>query len=113
MYQKLSTYQAANILRADEGANWSRPGALALVEYLESVEDDSGEEMEMDIVAIRCDYSEYPSLQSFAADCLTTEDEFDWNAETDDDQKDDDVREYIRDHGTLLEFDGGIIVSAF
>ena len=43
----LSTHQVADALLADEYANWTRSGSLALAEWLEEWEEDTGEEMEL------------------------------------------------------------------
>ena len=116
----LSTYEAANYLMQDEYANWSYPGAFALVEYLEEMEEDCDTAIEMDVVAIRCDYSEYESLIEWAREYFA-----DWTAEFSDgpeedesadeygERVDEEIREYISDRGQLIEFDGGIIVSSF
>lgn len=103
MKTTLSTTEAAEILISDTCARWSRAGAFALVEYFERLEEDTGEEIEFDRVAIRCDFSEYASLQDWAHDYF-----IDWRGE-----EDDAIRKYIQDHGELIEFDGGIIVSRF
>ena len=99
----------------DSNANWSRAGAFALIEYLEEREADCGEEMEFCHVDIRCDWSEYESLHAWAADYFV-----DWRADLSlpegmagEEEEEDAIREYIQDHGLLLEFDGGIIVSSF
>ncbi len=126
MKQTLTTSEAADILYADKNANWSYPGAWALVEHLEVLEEDTGEEMEFDYVAIRCDFSEHESLQRWAEDyfggwnklceefgedyCGPLEKE---SPEEYADRFDDAIREYIQERGTLIEFDGGIIVSSF
>ena len=96
---------------ADENADWSMAGAFALVEHLEQVEEDCGTEIEFDRVALRCEYSEHESLQEWAR-CYFTDDQL---AEVLEDSEDNDetIREYIFDHGQLIEFDGGIIVSEF
>lgn len=105
----LTTYEAAHILLDDEFANWSYGAAFALVEYIEEIEDETGEECELDRVALRCEFSEYGSLvewaDSYGADL--------GEAPEDDDERDEEIREYIQDRGTLIEFDGGIIVSEF
>jgi hypothetical protein len=113
MKKTLTTREVANELLYDKNAGWSRFGALALAEYLEDYEQETGEEMELDVIAIRCDYSEYVGLIGFAIDCLCPEEDFSWTSDTSDEQKKDDVRDYILDRGTLIEFDGGIIVSNF
>jgi len=62
----LNTNQVADALRADINAGWSYYGAKALAEYLENLSEDIGEDIELDIVAIRCDYSEYDTCLEYA-----------------------------------------------
>ena len=112
----LNTYQIADELKRDTCARWSYNGSLALAEYLEEYEADSGEQMELDTCAIRCDFSEHSSLLEWAHQYFSNALEelgFDETAENDSDEVDSKIREYIQDHGTLIEFDGGIIVSSF
>lgn len=97
----LTTNQAAHELLRDKDGGWSYNGALALVEYLEEIDED----MELDVVALRCNYSEHGSLQEWADDYGLSDE--DGNGD------DDKIREHIQDNGTLIEFDGGIIVSSF
>jgi hypothetical protein len=116
MKTTLTTSHAAEILANDENSTFSRLGAYALVEYLEQMEEDCGEEIEFCHVAIRCDYSEYDNLQAWAHDYFSNalqELGFDETEENDDDKVDEKIREYIQDHGQLIEFSGGIIVSSF
>jgi len=68
MKTTLSASQAVDLLKADSNARWSRAGAYALVEHLEQLESDCGTEIEFDVVAIRCDYSEYDSALQAALD---------------------------------------------
>ncbi len=69
MYETLTTNDIADKLLADENAGWSPAGAYALAEYLQELEDDIGEESELDVVALRCEYSEYPSAAEAVKDC--------------------------------------------
>lgn len=62
MKKTLTTYDIADALYADENANWSRAGAFALAEWLEEMEESTGAETELDVVAIRCDFAEHDSL---------------------------------------------------
>jgi hypothetical protein len=113
MKNTLSTSEAASLLMADENAAWSMAGAFALVEYLEQIEDECGTEFEFDRVAIRCEYSEHESLQEWAR-CYFTDDQLiDGYFSKDDDDHEENIRDFIHDHGQLIEFDGGIIVSEF
>jgi hypothetical protein len=117
MKKTLSTYEIADLLTDDENANWSRAGAFALAEYLEDIEAVSGQEMEFDAIAIRCDFAEYSSLQDWAVEYfggvpealegLGIEDDMDL------DELEDEIRSYVHNEGTLIEFNGGIIVSSF
>lgn len=104
MKLELTTSYAADLLFADKNANWTYAGARALIEYLESLEEDCGEEISLDVVALRCEYSQYESLESWYEE---------YHGYTNDNLDAEDIREYIQDRGTLIEFDGGIIVSSF
>ena len=123
MKKTLNTSDIARALKSDENADWTWNGSKALAEYLEQMEEDTGEEMELDIVAIRCDFSEYESLESWASyyfrnqadavDKLGLTLGMDGSIDEDSEEIDDLIRSYIQDHGQLIEFDGGVIVSSF
>jgi hypothetical protein len=66
MKTTLSTNQIADALKSDQYAAWSYYGSMALASYLEDLERDLGEELELDTVSIRCDYSEYESAELLA-----------------------------------------------
>jgi hypothetical protein len=119
MKTTLTTSQAAFMLADDQHSSFSNAGAYALVEHLEQLEEDTGEEIEFDHVAIRCDYSEHESLADWADDYFGKDS--DWRvgklgipaADYDTERESESIREYINDRGILIEFDGGIIVSRF
>ena len=90
-YQFERAFSAAG--RKDQ---FSYNGLHALFEYLDDLSDDIGEDIEMDVVALCCEWSEYESLEAY---CL------DYGAEYE--SLDD-----LRDHTEVIEFDGGIIVAA-
>jgi hypothetical protein len=48
--------------------NFSYHGLKALYEYLEQLSEDIGEDIELDVVAICCDYREYDSALECARD---------------------------------------------
>jgi len=109
MKQTLGINDIAQELRDD----FSHGAAYALAEYLEDLDPDA----ELDVVAVRCDFSEYASLQEWAEDYFGTSD---WKKELgvpDSEEEHDDgqaeILRYINDHGTLIEFDGGVVVSNF
>ena len=45
--------------------NFTYEGRTALFEYFEDFERDTGEEVEFDPIAIRCDYTEYCNIKEF------------------------------------------------
>ena len=116
MKKTLSTYEIADELQNDKNANWTIAGSYALAEYLEDMEDSTGKEIEFDVVAIRCDFSEYSSLVDWATDYFTQwrgDLNIDEDLEEGDEEIDEAIRSYIQDHGQLIEFESGIIVSSF
>jgi len=42
--------------------NFSREGLEALFDYLERLEEDTGKETELDVIALCCDFSEYETF---------------------------------------------------
>ena len=54
--------------RTDRKDQFSYEGLEALFNWLEQYEEDIGEEMELDVIAICCDFSEYESLEEFHKD---------------------------------------------
>ena len=58
--------------------NFSYEGRLALFDYLEEYEEATGEEIELDIIALCCEYTEYENIEEFnnnyGKDCESIED---------------------------------------
>ena len=108
MKKTLSTSEAADLLVADTNAGWSYEGARALVEHIEQVEEDTGEAIEFDRVAIRCDFSEYESA-------LKAAEEYGWepDEDADEDALEKAAAEWLGDRTTVVTFDGGVIVQQF
>jgi len=53
-------YDAFQEVRPD---NFSYEGLRALFDWLEDLADGTGEEVELDVIALCCDFSEYESLE--------------------------------------------------
>ena len=106
MKKTLSTSEAADLLLANKNAGWSYTGALALVEHIEQVEEDTGEEIEFDAVALRCEFSEYPNAREAA-------DEYGWELDADSEDAEEAALEWLRDRTTAITFDSGVIVQGF
>jgi hypothetical protein len=99
----LTTYQIADRLLRDSNACWTRAGAFALAEYLQELEDSTGETMEFDAVAIRCDFAEYPSAVDAHNDITSGHDLTEDEEET--------ALERLREIGQVIVFNGGVIIS--
>jgi hypothetical protein len=48
--------------------SFSHEGLIALYDYLTQYEEDTGEELDLDVIAVCCNYTEYNSLKSFNED---------------------------------------------
>ena len=77
-------------------------GLTALFDYFTEYEDSTGEEMELDVIAICCEFSEYGDLDEIR-EVYRDLDGLD----------NDDALEWLNDRTTVIEFDGGIIISEF
>ena len=50
---------------ADRANQFSYEGQRALFEYLEEYEESTGEEIELDVIALCCEYVEYDNIEEF------------------------------------------------
>lgn len=96
MITTLSTHQAITDLLADEYASWNYDEAEALVNFYEELEDQQGEAIEFDRVAIRCE----------------------WTSATEEEVRemydiDGDVSEYLNDRGYCLEVGNSLLFLNF
>ena len=81
-------------LKSDEYANWSYGACKALYAYYEQLSDDIGEDIELDRVAIRCEWGEYDTCFEYASEF------FDFEGMVFDDNS---AREYLENRTTVLE----------
>ena len=104
----LNTYDIAGYLMQDDNAKWSRAGAYALAQYLEEMEDEADEEMELDTVAIRCEFSEYSTAVEAAG-------QYGWTPEPDeyDEANEAAALSWLSDRTSVIQFDGGVIIAQF
>ena len=54
--------------RAGRGDQFSYEGLIALYDYLEDYEDSTSEQIELDVIALCCEYNEYEDLAEFQED---------------------------------------------
>ena len=90
--------------------NFSYEGAKALMNYLEQLSEDIGENIEYDPIAFCCDYAEYESIGMLADEYGAAPQADDYD---DPDDWDDALMQWLNDNTSVIEFDGGIIVQSF
>jgi hypothetical protein len=75
MKKTVSVYDFIDEFRGGQYKNnFSYEGLKALFEYFENYEEETGEEIELDVVAIACDWTEYESLEEIKENysCIET-----------------------------------------
>ena len=68
MRQTITESQFVNRVGSGEYNNMSYEGARALFEYIEEFEDSCGTEIEFDVVALRCEWTEYENIEEVSRD---------------------------------------------
>lgn len=88
---------------------FSHCGKLALFEHLESIEQDTGSEIELDVVGLCCDFTEFDTALEAAKDCSDFTIDEDLNEEEQERQ----ALQFLSDSTTIIPFDGGVIIQNF
>lgn len=91
---KLTLSTDAAISHLHRCTDFSFAACAAIVEHLEELEKELGEEIEMDAIALQCDWAEYSDI-SEAADDLGCS------------------KRHLRDNTTVIDFDGGVLVQDY
>jgi len=88
----------------DRKENFSYDGLKALFDYLEQYEDDTGKQVELDVIALCCDYTEYGSLEEFDSEHSS----FGFFDDLEDDEEPDFEKclDKISDHTTVIRIEG-------
>jgi hypothetical protein len=91
--------------RADQ---FSYEGLQALFEYLEEYEEGTGEQIDLDVIALCCDFSEY-------LDALEAATEYGFEADTDqdEDKQQTSALEWLQSETVVIEHKSGIIIQQF
>ena len=76
--------------------NFTYGGKRALFDYLEQLSEDMGENIELDTIALCCEYSEYSDMEEIKEQYSDIE-----------------TIEELHDHTQVIEFKGGIIIADF
>ena len=76
-------------------SHFSRPALHALYEYYDGLSNDIGEDIELDVVGMCCEWSEYKDIEAVKED-------YEIKNLSD-----------LQDSTTVVEFDGGLLVHEF
>ena len=96
--------------KMNRGNNFSMEGKKALFEYIEQYEEETGEEIELDIIALCCEYTEYKT----AIECAKNYNEFALSDnELSEEKAEEEAIDFLRDRTAVIEFEGGVIVEDF
>jgi len=117
MKKTIDFYTFSDSFRGERQDSFSYDGLKALFDYLEELEEGTGEEVELDPIGLCCEYSEYGTAKEALKDIGGLEDiNIDW--EDKDEAKDEEAieeaaLEYLENETILIRFDGGIIIGQF
>jgi hypothetical protein len=109
MKQTINFYQFRDAFRsADRMNNFSSNGLNLLFAYLEDYEDSTGEEIELDVIAVCCDYAEATIDELVDAYSIDVDG-------LDDNEKRDAVMDFVNEHSLVVGecADGTIIYAQF
>lgn len=101
MKQTVTEYQFRAAFQAQRPNQFSHSALSALFNYMEELEQDTGAEIELDVIALCCDWSEYTSAVNA---CVA----WGWNI-----SDENEALEKLRDNTQVIQFDGGILVQDF
>lgn len=96
--------------RMDRGHNFGYDGWLAIGDYLEQLSDDLGENIEVDIVGICCEYSMSESVQEFWDNQeLPTVSDDEWE-DMDDEEKLGAIENYLQENTSVVTCQENLII---
>lgn len=104
-------------LKSGRENQFSYDGKIALFEYLQNLEEETGEKMELDVIALCCEFSEYETameaLQDIGSENEIDIDEDGLDAEEIEEEKEKEALKWLYNQTQVIEFDNGIIISQF
>lgn len=106
-----------NAFKAIRPDNFTRNGLEALYDYLDNLSDDINEHIELDVIAICCDYTQYETayeaMEQYQPEDMPTVDEEDLDLIEIAEKQEQLALEWLNDRTTVITFDGGIIIQNF
>ena len=66
MFTQVTETIFRDMFQAIRPDNFTRPGLVALFDHLENYEDETGEQVEFDVIGLCCDFDEYANWAEFS-----------------------------------------------
>ena len=97
MKTQIDLYDFKKAFKEKRSDNFSNAALEALYAYLCDYENNTGDEIELDVIALCCDYTEYSSIEEFNNDYSTEHESI----------------EDIEQFTTVIDFENGFIIQNF
>ena len=110
MKQEINKSQFVEQFNAIRPDNFSYAGLSAFYDWLEELSEGTGEEYNLDVIALCCEFSEYESARGCVETCGY---DCDFSTCDDNEEREEVALDYLRDETMLIEFEGGVIIQDF
>lgn len=100
-----SDFVSAFTRNSERKNQFSYDALCELFAYYEQLEQDTGEEMELDVTAICCDWTEYNSAAEAAEGYIGATAGFEWEEHK--------ALQYLQDNTQVIELKSGVLVLNF
>jgi hypothetical protein len=101
----VSEYQFVDSFRAcGRETQFSVPARRALFEHFENIEQWTDTDIELDPIAVCCEWAEYPSALAAAKD---------FGFQEGIDSKEESALEWLQNRTQVIEFEGGLVIQQF
>jgi len=101
----VSEFQFIDSFRAcGRESQFTVPARRALFEYFERMEEDSDTELELDPVAVCCEWAEYPSALKAAND---------YGFKGNESDTEEAALDWLHEQTQVVSFDGGLVIQQF
>ena len=121
MKRNVTQYDFTEAFRGmGRGDSFSYEGRKALYDYLIQYEEDCGEEIELDVIGLCCDYSEYGTALEAAKEYgFKLEGPNPYAStirppkEDEEDEQEEVALDWLEERTSVIAFDGGVIIQGF
>ena len=108
MKKTISFHEFQNEFQDCRPDNFSYDGLKALYDYLEDLSEDCDIEIELDVIAICCEFSEYDTALEIAKEYG-----FEPGEDEDEDEQETSAVDHLTYNTQVIVFDGGVIIQDY